>query len=344
MSLNYRHDYPLRGLNTFGLDAVAEWHVEIEDRQQVVALHEALQADPRPLLWLGGGSNLVLAPRVPGVVARICLRERQLECLSDDRVRVTLGAGENWHQSVSWLLEEGIYGLENLALIPGTVGAAPVQNIGAYGVEIGDRLEEVEVFDRQQGSFRWLSRDACNFAYRDSCFKRAPGRYLITRVRLLLSRRPAPVLAYAPLRQALQGEEVSPQAVFAAVCRLRRSKLPDPARIGNAGSFFKNPTVDREHYQRLRVRFPDLVAHADGQGYKLAAGWLIDRLGWKGYRCGGVGVHERQALVLVNRGGGDQMRIAALAEQIRRAVRAAFGIELEIEPGFYPYNPLLPDD
>ena len=342
MNLAFQQDYPLQGLNSFGFSAVAERFIVLETLEQVRALHEELQRRPQPLLWLGGGSNLVLAPRVEGIVAHIGLRGREVEPLDgSDQVRVTLTAGENWHASVEWLLAEGVFGLENLALIPGSVGAAPVQNIGAYGVEIGDRLEAVEVFDWRNGQLRWLNHEQCAFGYRDSCFKREPGRYLITRVRLLLSRTPAPRVSYAPLRQRLSPEQAAdPRAVFEAVCQIRRSKLPDPAQTGNAGSFFKNPVVDSACYQRLLRRFPDLVAYPVAEGYKLAAGWLIDRLGWKGYRCNGVGVHAHQALVLVNHGGGDQARIAALARHIQQSVREAFGVELEVEPNFYP--PLYP--
>lgn len=342
MSLEYQQDYSLESLNSFGFPSRAEHYVEICSLDQVRALHRDLRRRPQSLLWLGGGSNLVLAPRVPGIVARVRLCGHELQPLAgDDQVRVTLGAGENWHASIEWLLSEGLFGLENLALIPGSVGAAPVQNIGAYGVEVGDRIEAVEVFDWRSGERRWLSRAECRFGYRDSCFKRHPGRYLITRVRLLLSRTPAPTVTYAPLRQQLTPEQAAdPRAVFDAVCRIRRSKLPDPAQTGNAGSFFKNPVVSAAHYRTLLRRFPDLVAYPAGDQYKLAAGWLIDRLGWKGYRCSGVGVHERQALVLVNHGGGDQSRIEALARRIRLAVQETFGVELEVEPNFYP--PLLP--
>jgi UDP-N-acetylmuramate dehydrogenase len=337
LSLAYQHAYSLKALNTFGFDAVAERFVAIDTLDQVRELHADIRRKPQPLLWLGGGSNLVLADQIPGTVAQIRLRGRRIETLNSDEVRVTLGAGENWHASVESLLDEDIFGLENLALIPGAVGSAPVQNIGAYGVEIGDRLEAVEVFDWSSAEHYWLSREDCAFGYRDSLFKRNPGRYLITRVRLRLNRRPAPVLTYAPLRQALADQsEPHPRAVFEAVCRIRRSKLPDPAQIGNAGSFFKNPLIDAAHHQQLRDRFPDLVAYPDGRHYKVAAGWLIDRLGWKGYRGGAVGVHRHQALVLVNYGGGNRQQIEALSGRIRRSVREAFAIELEVEPGFYP--------
>lgn len=342
MSLTFHHDYPLKDLNTFGIESYADCYVRLESRNDITELHHYLQAHGLPLLLIGGGSNLVLDERVPGIVARVALEREEVEELGgdpvgDDRVRVTLGAGKNWHRSIEHLLAQGIFGLENLALIPGCVGAAPVQNIGAYGVEVRDRIEAVEVYDWRQKSFYWIDNVDCGFGYRDSLFKRDYDRYLITAVRFLLSRTARPVLTYKPLKEVVEcGRENDPRAIFDAVCRIRRSKLPDPAKLGNAGSFFKNPIVSARHHADLKRKYPDLVAYLEGDRYKLAAGWLIDSLGWKGHRQGQVGVHEHQALVLVNYGGGNRRQIEALAGKISADVRHHFGVQLEVEPRYYP--------
>lgn len=332
------HQASLRELNTFGFDVIADTLVTIENVDQLAQLMQQLKTDPQPLLILGGGSNLVLADRIPGVVARMAIKRWQPQIDGDD-ILLWAGAGENWHQTVERTLEQGWYGLENLALIPGTVGAAPVQNIGAYGVELKDRINRVEVFDCQQECLKQLSLDDCRFAYRDSLFKSVePGRYVITAVELKLSRKADVQVGYAALQAELHGQSTpTPEQVFDAVCRVRRQKLPDPAQLGNAGSFFKNPVVSAEHCQQLRQQEADLVAHADPSGgCKLAAGWLIDRCGLKGYRMGSVGTYPQQALVLVNWGGGDRAAVEQLAEYIRRKVVERFGVELEPEPRFYP--------
>lgn len=329
-------DQPLASLHTFAMPATARW---LATATTVAGLREIL-ADPRgrglPRLILGGGSNLLFRGDFPGLVIRIALAGVEVEELGDDGVRVTAGAGENWHGLVAATVGAGVYGLENLALIPGTVGAAPIQNIGAYGVEAGEFIEAVEVLDAGSGETRWIAAADCRFAYRHSLFKEAVGRDLIvTRVRFRLSRRPAPRLGYAELARELEGAGVAPtpEAVLAAVVAIRRRKLPDPAEIGNAGSFFKNPLVDAAVFAELAAREPGVVGYPQPDGrVKVAAGWLIDRCGWKGRSVGRAGVYERQALVLVNRGGASGAEIWALAEAIRADVRRRFGVELEPEP------------
>ncbi len=337
MSLEFHQRYSLRQMNTLGFEAVAERFVRIQTRDQLTELHEELKRSGDPLLLLGGGSNLVLSAWIPGVVAQLDISGCEVKSASDNGVRVTLGGGENWHLAVSRLLQEGIYGLENLALIPGSVGAAPVQNIGAYGVEVKDRIEAVEVYDWVEERVYWLDNRDCEFGYRDSRFKREAGRYLILRVRFLLSRTAHTQTSYAPLRDSLSADkQKDPRAVFEAVCDIRRQKLPDPEKIGNAGSFFKNPIVSVDVYERLKAAYPDMVAYPDPAGFKLAAGWLIDRCGWKGRRLGDVGVHDRQALVLVNLGSGDRAQLEQLAAAIQSDVLETYGVALEPEPRFYP--------
>lgn len=334
-----RRDVDLSRLNSFGFAARAEWFLRaesLETLQQAVAL---ARQEGWPLLILGGGSNLVLRESVPGLVVQVALKGHQV-ALDGERVLVSVAAGERWHETVCWTLQQGYYGLENLALIPGTVGAAPMQNIGAYGVELEERFHALRALDTETGSVRTFDREACCFGYRDSLFKSAtPGRYVILEVTLALSTRPEPVLRYRALADALAArgqEDAGPADIFAAVCDIRRSKLPDPAEIGNAGSFFKNPVVPAAQFAALKNLFPELVAFPAGDDVKLAAGWLIDQCGWKGRRQGPVGVYDKQALVLVNTGGGTASDLLRLADDVRASVRARFGVELEMEPRLYP--------
>jgi UDP-N-acetylmuramate dehydrogenase len=250
---------------------------------------------------------------------------------------VEAGAGENWHDTVAWTLSQGWPGLENLALIPGCVGAAPVQNIGAYGVELRERFESLDVVDLVTGRGATLGLDACHFGYRDSVFKHAlAGKSVITRVRFALPKPWKAVLGYLELERKVQDSGISEpdaQTVFDWVCAIRRAKLPDPAQIGNVGSFFKNPVVTAEQCRDIIGRDPEIVHYPLPDGsVKLAAGWLIDACGWKGKSIGRAGVYEKQALVLVNRGGASGAEVVTLARAIQESVYGRFGIRLEPEP------------
>ncbi|MBV0932143.1 UDP-N-acetylmuramate dehydrogenase [Marinobacterium weihaiense] len=336
--LNIEAGASLKHLNSFGFEVTAETLITLTERSQLPLLMAHLAQSGDELLLLGGGSNLVLAPFVPGTVCHMAITGWNL-IEQDESCLLQVGAGENWHDTVARTLDEGWYGLENLALIPGTVGAAPVQNIGAYGVELKDRVNRVEVYDREMHRLYWRSADECEFAYRDSIFKSgAPGRFIITAVEFRLSRKARVAIDYAPLQAELSGiADPSPQQVFEAVCRVRRSKLPSPKQLGNAGSFFKNPIVTAEQCAQLRARESELVYFAEPSGRcKLAAGWLIDRCGLKGVRQGAVGTYPKQALVLVNWGGGDREAVELLAERIQQQVQERFGVMLEPEPRFYP--------
>ena len=334
--LQLQRDVSLRDFNTFGLPATARYVVTIDSE---AALLEAL-AMPElagvPRLVLGGGSNVVLTRDFDGVVFRMAIRGR--ERLADDAHAryVRGGAGEIWHEFVDWTLSQDCAGLENLALIPGTLGAAPIQNIGAYGLELAERLAHVRALDTSTGAFVTLSRDACAFGYRDSCFKHEPGRYIIVAVTLRLPRPWQPVTGYADVARTLAEagiERPSARQIFDAVVDIRRRKLPDPAELGNAGSFFKNPVVDAATFAALRERSPQAVGYAQPDGsWKVAAGWLIDQCGWRGKSLGKAGVHERQALVLVNRGGASGADIVALARAVQASVQERFGIRLDPEP------------
>jgi UDP-N-acetylmuramate dehydrogenase len=294
-----------------------------------------------PKLVLGGGSNLVLTRDVDAVVLKVEVPGLRLAQETADAWIVEAGAGESWHGLVAWSIENGWPGLENLALIPGSVGAAPVQNIGAYGVELKDRFHALDAVDLVTGRAVTLDAAACRFGYRDSVFKQTgfgglAGKSVITRVRLALPKPWQPVLGYLDLERKMAETGISkPDAatVFNWVCAIRRAKLPDPAVIGNAGSFFKNPVVSAEQCRDIIGRDPEIVHYPlpDGSA-KLAAGWLIDACGWKGKTVGNAGVYDKQALVLVNRGGATGAEVVTLARAIQESVYGRFGIRLEPEP------------
>ena len=268
----------------------------------------------------------------------IHLQLRGIQVLSEDAdfARIEVQAGENWHAFVQWSLAQGLNGLENLSLIPGNVGAAPVQNIGAYGVELKDHLESVLVYDRETAQTQRLSAEQCQFAYRDSLFKRESGRRVILSVIFKLPKQATLQLDYGHLHSYLAEQQIAQptaQDVSRAVCAIRAEKLPDPQQLANAGSFFKNPVVSAAHAQQLQQTYPNIVsfAHDDGQ-VKLAAGWLIEEAGWKGVRQGDAGVHVKQALVLVNHGAATGQQILELAAQIQADIYQRFAVALEIEP------------
>ena len=331
----------LREFNTFGLPAVAATLVRIASEADVRRVVDHPQYGRAPKFILGGGSNVVFTRDVDAVVLKVEVMGRRLVAQTPEAWIVEAGAGENWHEFVAWTLAQGWPGLENLALIPGTVGAAPVQNIGAYGVELEQRFDSLDAVDLVTGRGVTLQAAACRFGYRDSAFKQQgfgglAGKSLITRVRLRLPRPWQPVLGYLDLeRKRAESGIDAPDArtVFDWVCAIRRAKLPDPAVLGNAGSFFKNPVVSAEQCRDIIGRDPALVHYplADGS-FKLAAAWLIDACGWKGKAVGGAAVHDKQALVLVNRGGASGAEVVTLARAIQESVYGRFGIRLEPEP------------
>jgi len=327
----------LRAFNSFGLPAVAASLVRLRSEADVRRMVDHPEIGPAPKLILGGGSNLVLTRDVAAVVLKVEIPGRRLVAETPEAVVVEAGAGEDWHDFVAWTLQHGWPGLENLALIPGKVGAAPVQNIGAYGVELADRFESLDGVDLVTGRSVTLSPQQCRFGYRDSVFKHGlAGKTLITRVRFRLPRPWKPVLGYLDLQKRVHdtgNAHPDAQTVFDWVCAIRRAKLPDPQQIGNAGSFFKNPVVSAEQCRDIIGRDPSVVHYPlpDGSA-KLAAGWLIEACGWKGKSIGRAGVYERQALVLVNRGGAIGAEVLTLARAIQESVYGRFGIRLEPEP------------
>ncbi len=336
---------PLRSYNTFGIVARAHTLVRIASEADVLALQGDATLAAQAKFVLGGGSNIVLTGDVRPVVLKVEVVGKRLVAETDKAWVVEAGAGERWHDFVAWTLDQGYPGLENLALIPGTVGASPVQNIGAYGVELQDRFEALDAVDLLTGQRFSLNAAQCAFGYRDSVFKHQgglglEGRALITRVRFHLPKAWRPVLGYLDLERKMAAtgvDQPSARQIFDWICEIRRAKLPDPAVIGNAGSFFKNPTVSTEQCADIIARDPKVVYYQLANGtVKLAAGWLIDACGWKGKTVGNAGVFDKQALVLVNRGGTDHPatggEVMTLAKAIQTSVYERFGIRLEPEP------------
>jgi UDP-N-acetylmuramate dehydrogenase len=337
-ALPIEHDISLQQFNTFGIDARARRYLRVSDPAQLAQL----AADPGlaalPRLVLGGGSNLLITHgEIDLLVLHMALVGKEIVGETDDAILVRARAGENWHAFVQWTLDQGLGGLENMSLIPGTVGASPIQNIGAYGAEVKDAFHALTAFDFATGTTRTMSAADCRFAYRDSVFKHEDGRSLaVLDVTFALPKAWTPNLRYAELAQAIEAAGIAgptPRQVADAVIAIRRRKLPDPAEIGNAGSFFKNPVVAGEHCARLLEQWPNLVHHRQPDGSeKLAAGWLIDQCGWKGRNLGRAGVYPKQALVLVNNGGASGEEVLALARAIQADVQARFGVLLEPEP------------
>jgi len=340
-TLHVQHRASLRDHNSFGLPALAHTLVRITSDADVRRVVDHPEWGRAPKFVLGGGSNLVLTKDLDAVVLKVEVRGLRLVAQQPDAWIVEAGAGEGWHDTVAWTLAQGWPGLENLALIPGSVGAAPVQNIGAYGVELKDRFHSLDAVDLVTGRSVTLDAAACRFGYRDSVFKHEgfgglAGKSVITRVRFRLPRPWRPVLGYLDLerKRAETGiADPDAQTLFDWVCAIRRAKLPDPAVIGNAGSFFKNPVVSAEQCRDIIGRDPEVVHYPLPDGRcKLAAGWLIDACGWKGKTVGRAGVYEKQALVLVNRGGASGAEVLTLARAIQESVYGRFGIRLEPEP------------
>ncbi len=328
----------LRHLNTFGVDATASYFAEIRQESDLQSMTDALAN--QPTLILGGGSNLLLPKKIERLVLHNCIMGVEVIRQLHNEVVIEAGGGMNWHQLVLWSLEHGLGGLENLALIPGTVGAAPVQNIGAYGVELKDIFESLRAFDLQEGKFAEFDHRACQFAYRHSTFKDESnkGRFLITKVRLKLTSREHQLnTSYGAIQKVLAEKGVSsptPSDIAGAVIEIRRSKLPDWRQLGNAGSFFKNPIIPEAQFEEMKVRLAptQIPSYPAGEGLvKLAAGWLIDQSGWKGKRKGDVGCYEKQALVIVNHDNATGEEILAFSKLIVDNVEERFGIQLERE-------------
>lgn len=336
-------NFSLQKLNSFGFLSHAQYFVSVGNNDELV---QAIKyANQHQLNWqiLGGGSNVVLPQVVKGLTIQIAIMGKSLVSQTATHFYIDCGAGESWHDFVAWTLAQNYPGLENLALIPGTCGAAPIQNIGAYGAELSSLIDSVEVLDtrlldQEQTAWRVLSNAQCEFSYRNSIFKVPPKPFIVTQVRFAIPKKWQANLSYAELANYfLNQKNPSAQDIFSAVVAIRSRKLPDPQVLGNAGSFFHNPVVNQATHNRLKRLFPDLVSYPYGQPqgekqFKLAAGWLIDQCGLKAYRYGDCGVYDRQALVLVNYGNATGEDVLALAEYVKSCVLEKFGVNLTQEP------------
>ncbi len=327
-------DFLLKNHNTFHIQATAEAFVEVDS---VRVLKDILKDNKRPVQILGGGSNILFTKEYYNALF-IKNGIKGIKIVEDDATSVVLeiGSGEGWHDLVIWAVEHDFGGIENLSLIPGTVGASPIQNIGAYGVELKDVFMKLEAFNLQTLDIQYFTNEKCQFGYRDSVFKKeAKGQFFITKVHLKLTKSPHTISTqYGDISKILQDKNIEKPTIkdmSEAVIQIRQSKLPDPSVLGNAGSFFKNPEIPIVQFQALQEVFPNIVGYNTEGGVKIAAGWLIEQSGWKGKRVGDVGVHERQALVLVNYGAGEGNEIKALSEQIQASVKEKFGIDLMAE-------------
>ncbi|WP_288372512.1 UDP-N-acetylmuramate dehydrogenase [uncultured Algoriphagus sp.] len=336
--MNIQENTSLKPYNTFGIDAKARFFTKVSGLKE---LKEALlfaEAQTIPILILGGGSNILLTQDFTGLVIKLELKGIKVVEEDSEKVLVSVGAGENWHEFVLFAIAQNWAGIENLSLIPGTVGASPMQNIGAYGVEIQQVFHHLKALNRKTLELETFSAEECQFGYRESVFKhRLKDKYIICEVVFQLSKIPLINISYGAIKDTLaEMKAVNPgiKEVSDAVIAIRQSKLPNPAEIGNAGSFFKNPTISESTFEKLKNQFPEIPGYKVDEGIKVPAAWLIDQAGWKGFRRNDIGVHNKQALVLVNFGKGKGKEIQELSQEIQQSVEEKFGIKLSPEVNF----------
>ncbi len=336
--MNIQENISLKPFNTFGIDKKAKLFAIATTEKNV---KEALEHSSKlgiPLMILGGGSNILLTQDVNALVLKIEIKGIEVLKENDEEVILEVGAGENWHSFVLQCIEKNYAGVENLSLIPGTVGASPMQNIGAYGIEIKEVFENLTALNRTSGQIEIFNWDQCKFGYRESVFKNElKDQYIITKVSFRLKKKPTFNISYGAISDTLTEmgvKELSIKAISDAVTQIRKSKLPDPKEIGNAGSFFKNPTISKEQFEKLKTDYATIPGFPNEDGIKIPAAWLIEQAGWKGQTFGNIGVHKLQPLVLVNYGGGDGKEIAALSNNIQSSILEKFGILLQPEVNF----------
>lgn len=347
--LNIQSHVSLKPYNTFRIDAHARYWVEITHEEDIQTLLQLTDFIDTPKLILGGGSNVLLCQDFDGLVVNINIQGISVVREEDEHIYLKAGAGVNWHELVLFCVERGFAGMENLSLIPGTVGAAPMQNIGAYGVELEQVFESLTAIHIATGEKRIFTHADCEFGYRESIFKRAlKGQYIITSVTFQLNKTPIFHTRYGAIQETLADmgladDQLSIKAISEAVIRIRRSKLPDPSQIGNAGSFFKNPEIPKHQFDQLKTQYPDLPGYPISDNtVKIPAGWLIEQAGWKGYRTGDAGVHSKQALVLVNYGNATGDEILALAQNVQQSVQEKFGVLISPEVNIIGNHPTRP--
>lgn len=334
--MNFQSNISLKPYNTFGIEASSKYFTEVYNLNEIIELINQPLFKKENSLILGGGSNILLTKDLDGIVVKNNIKGISITHDSPEYSIVKSGSGENWHQFVLHCINQNLAGLENLSLIPGCVGASPMQNIGAYGIEIKDVFHELEAVHKQTGEVIKFNAKDCEFGYRESVFKnRYKNQFIIYSVSFKLSKKPTFHIEYGAIKQELEKmkvSELSIKAISQAVINIRQSKLPNPTDLGNAGSFFKNPEINLEKHSELKTKFPDLISYPlDNQNYKLAAGWLIEQCGLKGYRIGDAGVHKLQSLVLVNYGKASGSEIYSLSTLILDKVKEKFGVDLERE-------------
>lgn len=335
-----KSDVSLKPYNTFGIEVASKYFSEVSNEDQVRSVIQEKSFTSNKNLILGGGSNVLFTKNFDGIVVKNNISGIEIISENENEVLVKVGGGVVWHDFVLYSIDQGWCGLENLSLIPGSVGASPMQNIGAYGVEIKDIFEELEAINLSTGEIDYFNNSACEFGYRESVFKKSlKGQYLISRVTYRLSKKNKFNTSYGAINQQLEAmniSDLSAKNISDAVVAIRQSKLPDPKEIGNSGSFFKNPIVDKDQYDLLQSKFPNIVGYPSGANQiKLAAGWLIDQAGWKGKTINNFGVHKNQALVLVNYGGATGQEIYNLSEEIMQSIKERFNVSLEREVNIY---------
>jgi len=333
--LSIKRDHSLKNLNTFGLDARCKYFFEPSNVFQLNQIFSSSSIQGEEVFVLGGGSNVLFTGDYDGLIIHPLFRGIKILFEDEQSVDLEVMAGENWDNFVDYCLERNFAGFENLILIPGNVGAAPIQNIGAYGIEQRDHFKSLTAFDMKERKLLEFNKEECEFGYRSSRFKREKGRYLIVSVIYHLKKCALPDINYAALQQYFQSQQIFPDSIHKvaeAVRFIRRSKLPDPDALGNAGSFFKNPVVNLDVFEKIRLKNDQMPYYLlSGDQVKIPAGWLIEKCDWKGKRLGNAGVHEKQALVIVNYGGATGSQILELSNRIRESVKQTFGIELEPE-------------
>jgi len=334
--MNIQQNISLKPYNTFGIEANAMEFVDIHSKEELVVLCNNFNLIDRKVLILGGGSNLLLTKDVEGMVIKISIKGIEIVSENEEYVWVKAMAGEPWHDLVLWSIEKGFGGLENLSLIPGCVGASPMQNIGAYGVELKNTFHTLEAITIEEGTVKNFTYQECEFGYRESIFKnQLKGKYIIVSVVFKLSKKPVFNTSYGAIKETLEKKGIikpTVKEISDAVIDIRTSKLPDPKILGNAGSFFKNPEISRSQFSELQQAFPEIVGYPAPEGFiKVAAGWLIEQCGWKGKIVGNTGSHKNQALVLVNYGEASGIEIWQLAMNIQQSVKAKFGLVITPE-------------
>jgi UDP-N-acetylmuramate dehydrogenase len=337
--MKIQQNISLKSYNSFHCECIASHFSVITQKTELIAALDWCKLNQLPFLVLGGGSNMLFTKNMDALVLKMEVKGIQKINETSSNVFLNVGAGEHWHHFVTYTVQKSWGGLENLSLIPGTVGAAPIQNIGAYGAEVKNSIISVTAYDTHLAKWITLTNEECAFEYRNSIFKKEKNRYIIWEVQFCLQKQPQLNIEYGAIREKLHDKQIkqpSLEDIANAIIQIRTEKLPDPKLIGNAGSFFKNPIVEKPFFEKLKLQYPTLIAYPiSDQEYKIAAGWLIEQAGWKGKKIGNIGCYEKQALVIVNYGNGTGKEVFDFSEKIIESIKSTFGIVIEREVNIY---------